>query len=66
MQNFAQFIKADDRDYMYNEICKIFLRDQEKEDLLVTLSVRTAFDVFLHEMNYPYGTEIIVMLFLIS
>ena len=47
MQNLMQFFKADDRDYMYNEICKIFLRDQEKEDLLVTLSVRTAFDAFL-------------------
>lgn len=50
MQNLAQFIKADDRDYMYNEICKIFLHDNEKEDLLVTLSVRTSFDAFLEEM----------------
>ena len=61
MQNFAQFIKADDRDYMYNEIYKIFIHDQEKEDLLVTLSIRTAFDAFLQEMNYPQGTEIIVI-----
>lgn len=60
MQNFAQFIKADDRNYMYNEICRIFLHDTQKEDLLVTLSIRTAFDAFLQEMNYPYGTEIIV------
>ena len=49
---------------MYNEICKIFLHDQEKEDLLITLSVRTAFDVLLEEMNFPMGTEIIVKIFL--
>lgn len=51
---------------MYNEISKIFLRDQEKEDLLITLSVRTAFDVFLQEMNYPNGTEIIVIPFFLN
>lgn len=63
MQNLMQFLKADDRDYMKEEISRIFLQDTNKEDLLITLSVRTAFDAFLAEMNYPYGTEIIVNLF---
>jgi len=47
MKNFVHFIKPDDRDYMSTEIEKIFLHAPDKEDLLITLSVRTAWDAFL-------------------
>ena len=38
----------------------LFTRDLLKERVLVTLSVRSAFDMYLQARNYPKGSEIIM------
>ena len=55
-----ELIKPSDRTAMIKDIEHIFLSNPEKEKLLMTLSVRTAWDLFLSVMEWPLGSEIIV------
>jgi len=55
-----EFAKTHSRPKLQNMLETTFLKNPEKERLIVNLSVRTAFDLYLQAANFPIGSEIIM------
>ena len=49
-----------DRKHLMTQISRLWMTAQNYNPVLITISVRTAFDLYLRVMNFPSGSEVIV------
>lgn len=52
--------KPQDQGFYVRGLESIFLQDPSKENLLITMCVRTALDLVLQSLNFPIGSEVLM------
>jgi len=60
LKSMPLFLKPTDRAVCMDILEKSFIHRPEKERLIATISVRTAFDLFFLTIDFPKGSEIIM------